>query len=225
MSSEPPLSPLPDSGLRPSGWRRLRVDDLAVARGGRRVLAGLGFSLASGEALIVTGRNGAGKSTLLRALAGLLPRLSGHIAIEGATEAEEPATLLHYLAHADGLKAPLSARENLEFWAQFLGEEPDRRSLAPAEALERVGLAHLSETPVAMLSAGQKRRIALARLLVVFRPLWLLDEPTSALDAASRVRLARLMMEHRALGGMIIAATHEPLGLEDARELALGANS
>ncbi|MBG0812240.1 heme ABC exporter ATP-binding protein CcmA [Methylosinus sp. H3A] len=204
---------------------RLRVEDLAVARGGRRVIAGLGFSLTAGEALIVTGRNGAGKSTLLRALAGLLPRLSGRVEIEGAEEGEEAAALLHYLAHADGLKAPLTARENLEFWAQFLTGEPDRRSLAPAQALERVGLAHLSETPVAFLSAGQKRRIALARLLVVFRPLWLLDEPTSALDAASRARLARLMTEHRALGGMIIAATHEPLGLEDARELALGANS
>ncbi|WP_201281684.1 heme ABC exporter ATP-binding protein CcmA [Methylosinus sp. Ce-a6] len=204
---------------------RLRVEELAVARGGRRVIAGLGFSLESGEALIVTGRNGAGKSTLLRALAGLLPRLAGRIAIEGAQEGEETLALLHYLAHADGLKAPLTARENLEFWAQFLGGEPDRRSLEPKEALERVGLAHLSETQVAMLSAGQKRRIALARLLVVFRPLWLLDEPTSALDAASRARLARLMTEHRALGGMIVAATHEPLGLEDARELALGKNS
>lgn len=220
--------------VRPHGFRphverafplRLRVEELAVSRGGRRVIAGLGFSLSSGEALVVTGRNGAGKSTLLRALAGLLPRHSGRIEMDGAREGEEPAALIHYLAHADGLKAPLTARENLEFWAAFLGGEPDRRDLEPAQALERVGLAHLAEAPVAVLSAGQKRRIAIARLLVAFRPLWLLDEPTSALDAASRARLARLMKEHRALGGMIVVATHEPLGLEDARELSLGTNS
>ncbi|HEY8067010.1 MAG TPA: heme ABC exporter ATP-binding protein CcmA [Methylosinus sp.] len=222
------MTDAPHQHSRPHAERasalRLRVEALAVARGGRRVLFGLGFSLSAGEALIVTGRNGAGKSTLLRALAGLLPRLAGRVEIDGAPAGEE-ASLLHYLAHADGLKAPLTARENLDFWAQFLGGEPDRRSLEPGEALERVGLAHLAQTQVAMLSAGQKRRIALARLLVAFRPLWLLDEPTSALDAASRARLARLMTEHRALGGMIIAATHEPLGLEDARELALGANA
>jgi heme exporter protein A len=201
---------------------RLRVDDLCVERGGRAVIDGLGFALGSGEALLVTGRNGAGKSTLLRAIAGLLPRRSGKVAIEGAGE-EETASLLHYLAHADGLKGPLTARENLAFWERFLaGADPDRRSLSPASALERVGLAHLGEAPVAILSAGQKRRIALARLLVAYRPLWLLDEPTSALDRASRERLAAAMTEHLAEGGMIIAATHEPLGLADAREIALG---
>jgi heme exporter protein A len=201
---------------------RLEVEDLCVERGGRPVIEGLGFALASGEALLVTGRNGAGKSTLLRAIAGLLPHRRGGVAIVGAQE-EAPA-LMHYLAHADGLKAPLTARENLEFWAQFLGgADPGRRSLAPAQALERVGLAHLGAAPVAILSAGQKRRIALARLLVAFRPLWLLDEPTSALDRASRERLALAMNEHLAQGGMVVAATHERLGLAGARELALGA--
>lgn len=202
---------------------RLRVEDLCVERGGRAVIDGLGFSLECGEALIVTGRNGAGKSTLLRAIAGLLPRRSGRVAIEGGEE-EETGSRLHYLAHADALKAPLTARENLEFWARFLvGADEDRRSLSPERALKRVGLAHLGAAPVAILSAGQKRRIALARLLVAFRPLWLLDEPTSALDRASRERLAAAMTEHLAEGGMIIAATHEPLGLAGARELALGA--
>lgn len=210
-----------------TGGLRLRVEDLCVDRGGRRVLDRLSFSLESGEALLVTGRNGAGKSTLLRALAGLLPRAAGRVEIAGvAGEEEEAAGLVHYLAHADGLKAPLTARENLEFWAQFLAaESEDRRSLGVAEALERVGLPQVAEAPVAILSAGQKRRVALARLLVAFRPVWLLDEPTSALDRASRERLGRAMVDHRALGGMIVAATHEPLGLEDARELALGANS
>lgn len=204
---------------------RLLVDDLSVERGGRRVLDGLSFSLESGEALLVTGRNGVGKSTLLRVIAGLLPRLRGRVEIEGV-EGDEASALVHYLAHADGLKAPLTARENLEFWAQFLaGDDEDRRSLGVDEALERVGLAHVAEAPVAILSAGQKRRVALARLLVAFRPVWLLDEPTSALDRASRERLAQAMVEHRALGGMVVAATHEPLGLEGARELALGAVS
>lgn len=224
-----PMADNPPSRHRPHVERasalRLRVEDLAVARGGRRVLSGLGFSLSGGEALIVTGRNGAGKSTLLRALAGLLPRLSGRVEMEGA-EGPDIGPLVHYLAHADGLKASLAARENLAFWADFLADgEGDRRSLSPAEALERVGLAHLAETPAALLSAGQKRRVALARLLVAFRPLWLLDEPIVALDAAARARFARVMAEHRALGGMIVAATHEPLGLEEARELALGARS
>jgi heme exporter protein A len=202
---------------------RLRVSDLCVERGGRPIIEGLGFALESGEALVVTGRNGAGKSTLLRAIAGLLPRASGRVAMEGGEE-EETASHLHYLAHADALKAPLTARENLEFWARFLGgADPDRRSLSSGQALERVGLAHVGEAPVAILSAGQKRRIALARLLVAFRPLWLLDEPTSALDRASRERLAAAMTAHLAEGGMIVAATHEPLGLTGARELALGA--
>lgn len=225
MNANPNTTPGPRPHAARGSALRLRVDDLCVDRGGRRVLDGLSFCLTSGEALLVTGRNGVGKSTLLRSLAGLLPRLRGRVEIEGAGD-EDPSALVHYLAHADGLKAPLTARENLEFWARFLapGDE-DRRSLGVAEALERVGLPQVAEAPVAILSAGQKRRIALARLLVAFRPLWLLDEPASALDRASRERLARAMIEHRALGGMIVAATHEPLGLEDARELALGAKS
>jgi heme exporter protein A len=222
MMSAPSPAPPPDAQRPPL---RLLVEDLRVERGGRAVLDGLGFSLSAGEALLVTGRNGAGKSTLLRTLAGLLPRQRGRVAMEGASD-EEPFAFVHYLAHADGLKAPLTARENLEFWARYLGaERPDARSLAPGKALERVGLGHVAETPVAILSAGQKRRIALARLLVAFRPLWLLDEPSSALDRASRERLAQAMADHRSGGGMIVAATHEPLGLAGARELALGAAS
>jgi heme exporter protein A len=200
----------------------LRVGDLCVDRGGRRVLKGVGFALGGGEALVVTGRNGVGKSTLLRVLAGLLPRAAGSVALHGAEENELP-TQAHYLAHADGMKAALTALENLDFWARYLArEEADGRTLAPQDALERIGLAHVAQAPVAILSAGQKRRVALARLLVAFRPLWLLDEPLTALDKASRERFARIMVDHLALGGMIIAATHEPLGLENARELPLG---
>lgn len=204
---------------------RLRVDNLCVDRGGRRVLSDLSFVLASGEALVVTGRNGVGKSTLLRALAGLLPHVGGKAALTGVENGELPFHA-HYLAHADGLKAALTVHENLDFWARYLARKEDNsddlRARSPDEALEAVGLGHVAAAPVAILSAGQKRRVALARLLVAFRPLWLLDEPLTALDAASRTRAAGLMRDHCANGGMIVAATHEPLGLHDARELPLG---
>jgi heme exporter protein A len=204
------------------GVMRLRVEKLSVDRGGRRVLTDIGFTLAGGEALVVTGRNGAGKSTLLRVLAGLLPRVSGAVGLEGGAEGAELAQQAHYLAHADGLKAALTVEENLAFWARWLGREDDSRSRSPHEALEAVGLAHAAGAPVGVLSAGQKRRVALARLLVAFRPLWLLDEPLTALDTASRERFTHVMRDHCARDGLIIAATHEALGLSDAAELKLG---
>ncbi len=204
---------------------RLRVEGLCVERGERRVIEYLGFVLAGGETLKVTGPNGAGKSTLLRALAGLLPR-AGIVALEGAGE-EEVAPQTHYLAHADGLKAQLTVAENLAFWAEYLSAgDPapnfPARDFSVAAALASVGLAHVGGAPVAILSAGQKRRVALARLLVAFRPLWLLDEPLTGLDAASREKFAIAMRDHCALGGMIVAATHEPLGFDETRELRLG---
>ena len=201
---------------------RLRVEGLTVPRGGRAVLEDVSFALAGGEALVVTGPNGAGKSTLLRAIAGLLPRLSGLVTLEGAPPETELPQLAHYLAHADGMKAALSVAENLEFWAAYLGRGSDPRSRSIAGALEAVGLGHAAKAPFGALSAGQKRRAALARLLVAFRPLWLLDEPLTALDRASRENFATAMRDHCARGGLIVAATHEPLGLEEAGELALG---
>ncbi|MEK4033338.1 heme ABC exporter ATP-binding protein CcmA [Methylocystis sp. IM3] len=202
---------------------KLRVENLAVARGGRPVLSGVSFSLSGGEALVVTGRNGVGKSTLLRAIAGLLPMAAGTVALEGAGEDRELAQSAHYLAHADGMKAALTLEENLDFWANYLGRGEDRRSRPVAEALAMVGLTHARHAPFGALSAGQKRRAALARLLVAFRPLWLLDEPLTALDRASREKFAAVLRDHCALGGLIVAATHEPLGLEEAGELPLGA--
>lgn len=201
---------------------RLRVENLAVTRGGRPVLSGVSFSLSGGEALVVTGRNGAGKSTLLRTIAGLLPRAAGTVALDGVSDEAELPQEAHYLAHADGMKAALTVEENLDFWSNYLGRAEDRRSRTAPEALAVVGLSHALRAPFGALSAGQKRRAALARLLVAFRPLWLLDEPMTALDRASREKFAAAMRDHCALGGLIVAATHEPLGLEEAGELALG---
>jgi heme exporter protein A len=202
---------------------RLRVAGLSVARGGRRILENVDFRLAGGDALVVTGRNGVGKSTLLRALAGLLPVSAGSIALEGGVADADLPALSHYLAHADGMKAALSVAENLEFWAAYLGGGKDARCRSTNEALAAVGLAHALQAPFGALSAGQKRRAALARLLVAWRPLWLLDEPLTALDRGSREKFARIMQAHCAMGGLIVAATHEPLGLDGVAELALGA--
>lgn len=202
----------------------LTIQNLTLVRGGRTLAAGLNFEVRSGGALLLTGANGAGKSTLLRTIAGLLTPASGAISISGDAIAhdETPALQAHYLGHADALKSALSARENLEFWAAALKR---RDGLDPMQALAAVNLAHTADLPVGWLSAGQRRRTALARLFVAERPLWLLDEPTTALDAASQARLSKSMADHRAKGGMIIAATHAPVGLEDASELRLGAPS
>jgi heme exporter protein A len=194
----------------------LTVHDLACRRAGRRVLAGVSFTVGPSEALVVTGRNGAGKSTLLGALAGLLRPEAGSIRASGLGE-RTLAESLHLIAHRDALKGSLTATENLRFAAALL----DSPGMTPAEALEAVGLPGAADLPVAYLSAGQRRRIALARLLVAHRPLWLLDEPTLALDAAAQAMLTTLMQRHLAVGGLLIAATHAPLGLPGARELRL----
>jgi heme exporter protein A len=204
------------------GAMRLCVENLSVSRGGRMVLDRLSFSLSSGQALVVTGPNGAGKSTLLRALAGLLPRAGGSVGLAGGPPEAELPQQAHYLAHSDGMKAALTVQENLDFWSRYLAHSPDLRSRSVEAALEVVGLSHIASAPFGVLSAGQKRRAALARLLVAFRPLWLLDEPLTALDRASREKFAAAMREHCAQGGLIVAATHEPLGLDEAKELALG---
>ena len=198
---------------------RIEALRISVERGGRRVLNDLSFSLASGEMLVATGRNGAGKSTLLRALAGLLPLVSGRIAADPEPDGGL-AECAHYVGHADALKGALAARENLEFFAAML--DAGHGGASPLEALAAFGLAHVAEIPAAYLSAGQKRRVALARLLVARRPVWLLDEPTTALDAAAARQLVGVVKAHLADGGIVVASTHMKLDLE-ARELPLGA--
>jgi heme exporter protein A len=198
---------------------RLAAHSLTCIRGGRTVFAALSFSVAGGEALAVTGRNGAGKSSLLRVIAGLVHLAAGTLTLTGSEDEATVAEQAHYLGHQDALKSSLSVGENLAFWADFLGGGRDRI----AEALEAVDLAPLAGLPAAYLSAGQRRRLSIARLVAVKRPLWLLDEPTSALDVQSQARLAGLMRAHLSGGGMIVAATHGDIGLDAPRELKLGA--
>jgi heme exporter protein A len=198
---------------------QLKGDNLVCSRGGREVFADLNFSVSGGQALVVTGRNGAGKSSLLRMIAGLVHRAGGRLALEGGEPDASIAEQAHYVGHHDAVKPSLTVGENLQFWARYLGgaERPI------GSALAAVDLAPLANLPAAYLSAGQRRRLSIARLVAVPRPLWLLDEPTSALDVPSQNRLADLMRDHLAGGGMIVAAAHGPIGLERARELKMGA--
>ena len=195
---------------------RLSVNNLACERGERRIFEGVSFTLQSGEALVITGRNGAGKSSLLDILAGRIHPVAGTILLEGAGE-RSLSECLHYVGHRDALKAALTAEENLDFARSFLGNP----ALSARNALKAVGLAHAARLPVAYLSAGQRRRVALARLLVAHRPLWLLDEPTAALDTASQETLHDLLERHRENGGMIAATTHSPLFLTNAEEIRI----
>jgi len=196
---------------------RLLGCGVRCVRGGREVFCGLDFEACSGEALAVTGPNGSGKTSLLRMIAGLLAMAGGSIGLEGGeTELTLPEQA-HYLGHRDALKPALSVMENLSFWRDFLGGE----AFDAAESLAAVGLDHAAQLPAAYLSAGQRRRLSLARLLAARRPVWLLDEPTSALDAAGQTMFAALMGDHLSRGGLIIAATHAPLGLA-TRELRIG---
>jgi heme exporter protein A len=196
---------------------RLSAIDLACERGGREVFAGVSFAVASGEALTISGRNGAGKSSLLRTLIGLVRLAAGRLTLDDGDPELSIAEQAHYLGHQDALKASLSVAENLRFWADYLGGGSGTID-APLEA---VGLGGLAGLPAAYLSAGQRRRLSIARLIAVPRPIWLLDEPASTLDVVAQERLAGLMAAHLAGGGLILAASHGPIGLAHSQELRL----
>lgn len=195
---------------------QLNAENLSCERGGRTVFRNCSFVLQAGDLLQLTGPNGSGKSSLLRLIAGLNETAAGTLELAGGAPEFSIGQQAHYIAHQDAVKTALSVHENVDFWRGFLGAG----EVAPA--LDRFNLTRLAHYPAGLLSAGQKRRLALARLVLVPRVLWLLDEPTVGLDAASQQALAGVMRDQLAGGGMIIAATHVPLGIDAQRRLDLG---
>jgi heme exporter protein A len=189
----------------------LTAENLACARGDKKLFDGLNFRVTAGQALAVEGANGAGKTSLLRMIAGFLAPVAGRIVVKTDgrenDDAEERGKSVGWMGHLDGLKPQLSVREQLDFFASLYGQKAD------GAVLEQVGLARQADLPCRYLSAGQKRRLGLARLLAARRPLWLLDEPFAALDVSGQQLVGQLMARHCGSGGLIIAATHEPLGL------------
>ena len=201
---------------------RFEADTLSVNRGLRRVVQDVSFSLGEGDALTVTGVNGAGKSTLLRALCGLLPLAGGRLRLAGIGEGEDDPSVfrehLHYLGPQNAMKAALSIRENLAFWRDFSGGSD---GLEIEQALRAVELPHVADLPFSYLSTGMRRRVAICRLLVSKKPVWIVDEPTSGLDRSASELFAGLCRAHCADGGILVAATHLPLGLGKAQTLAM----
>jgi heme exporter protein A len=195
---------------------RLSGNGLMVERGERVIFSGLNFGAAAGELVALTGPNGAGKTTLLRLIAGLIRPQAGTVDLEGGDGDCTIGQQAHMIGHQHGIKPALTVEENLRFWKDFLGGETVQG------ALEGLGLEAFRDFPAGVLSAGQRRRLSLARLLVAQRPIWLLDEPTTGLDQRSLLLLCEHMRGHLQEGGIIIAATHGALGLEPAAVIALG---
>ncbi|MBI1385320.1 MAG: heme ABC exporter ATP-binding protein CcmA [Rhizobiales bacterium] len=206
----------------------MQLHDLAIARASRVLAAGLSLVLEPGEGLELVGPNGAGKTTLLRTIAGFLPPAAGKVTLiePGLAGELEPGELVHYVGHADAIKAGLSVRENARFWQRYLARpSAPVDAMAPPtldDALETFGLATLADVPAGYLSAGQKRRLGLTRLALAPRPLWLLDEPSVSLDDAGRSLLSAHVDRHLDDGGIVVAATHVALGSRLARTLRLG---
>lgn len=201
---------------------RLLVEGLSARRGEDLIFNDISFALGAGEALIVTGPNGSGKSTLLRVLAGLLAAESGGLFLEdGPPGFKHPHELSHYLGHRNAMKRELTVEENLSFWQRFLGDSPGGTGIDLVAAAEAVGLADIMHLPFGYLSAGQQRRMAMAKLLVAHRPIWILDEPTAALDAGADRLFSGLVAAHLGRGGIVIAATHQPLGIGQTQALQM----
>ena len=198
---------------------RLIADGLAGERGSQPVFADLSFTLDDGGCLVVTGENGSGKSTLLRILAGLLPPAAGTVTLDGGGERwPDVQSACHHLGDRNAMKPELTVADNLAFRRDFLGD-----ALLPIdEALDEVGLPTVAALPFGYLSTGQRRRVALAGLLVSYRPVWLLDEPTAGLDLQSERRFSALLRAHLADGGLVVAAPHVPLAIDGAQQLHLG---
>ncbi|MHA6689204.1 heme ABC exporter ATP-binding protein CcmA [Devosia sp. A449] len=192
---------------------RLHAQSLSCGRGGVALATGLDFTVAPGQCLLLRGPNGTGKSTLLLTLAGIVTPMAGGFALEGVDPEAGPQ--LHYCGHRNAVKPRLTVRENLDFWGQLNGAN----GIAALAALEQVGLGPLAELDAGYLSAGQSRRLALARLLVSRRPLWLLDEPTAALDVEGHALVTGLIDSHLDRGGLVLAATHDPITLPDPSRL------
>lgn len=200
----------------------LTVSSLAARRGDDRLFSGVHFALRSGESLVLTGRNGTGKSTLIRVIGGLLPADEGAVQVEvDGAPVPRAAEAMHYLGHRNAMKRELSVEENLAFWKTFMGDFAGGAGQDVETAAHELGLAELLHLPFGYLSAGQQRRMAMAKLLVAWRPVWLLDEPTAALDKQSDLVVARIMTRHLGRGGIIVAATHQDLGLEKAARLEM----
>lgn len=199
---------------------RLTVENLSARRGDELIFQDISFIVEDGKALCVKGPNGSGKTTLLRVIAGLLSIEAGSVHLRGLpSETGHPGEACHYLGHRNAMKRELTVRENLGFWKRNLGDSSGGTGLAPEAAIEAVGLAGLSHIPFGYLSAGQQRRIAMAKLLVAHRPVWILDEPTAALDTGAEVMFAGLVTRHLEKGGIAIIATHQPLDIAGMTEL------
>lgn len=208
--------------MKVSGMRLL-AENLSARRGEDLIFTDISFGLGGGESLVLTGPNGSGKSTLLRVVAGLMRPETGRVSwiSDSAESGMRAAEACHYLGHRNAMKAELTVFENLSFWKNFLGDAAGGEGTSPGEAAEAVGLGGIIHLPFGYLSAGQQRRMAFAKLLVAYRPVWILDEPTAALDVNAENVFAGLINAHLAAGGIVLAATHQPLGLENARELKM----